>query len=265
MVGCEQAYHLAGFAAVWSKDPGLVYRLNVEGAWNVIRIAAKTGIRRVVVTSTAGILGPSEKDPVNESSPSPASFFTPYEESKFRLEQKLLLRTEKEPEVVIVNPTRVYGPGYLSDSNGVTNMIKLYVDGKWKFIPGNGNSSGNYVFVEDVVSGHLLAMEKGTPGERYVLGGENVSYNRFFQLIRELSGVKKRLYKLPLWIMLSVATVMKGVSVITGRPPMIVPSLVRKFNHNWIVSSLKASSELGYKPIDTISGIRMTIQWLNQS
>jgi farnesol dehydrogenase len=262
LAGCEQAYHTAAFAGVWAKDRDLVFRLNVDGALNVVESAGRQGIRRVVLTSTAGILGPSEKEALHESSPPPKSFFTDYEASKYMLEQKLLGRSEGNPEVVIVNPTRVYGPGYLSESNGVTRMIKQYVEGTWKFIPGNGQSSGNYVHVEDVVSGHLLAMEKGLPGERYILGGENISYLEFFACVREASGIRKRLFKIPLWIMLTAAGLMKFFSVLSGQPPLIVPNLVRKFNHNWIFSSEKARSDLGYRPMDANSGIRNTVQWI---
>ncbi len=265
MNGCSQAYHVAAFAGVWSKDPGLVYRLNVEGAINVIEVAGSSGINRVVVTSTAGILGPSEKDPMNEESPPPPSFFTLYEESKFQLEQALMGRIETNPEVVIVNPTRVYGPGFLSESNGVTKMIKQYIEGSWRLIPGNGESSGNYVFVEDVVTGHLLAMEKGKPGERYVLGGENISYNQLFQYTREASGVQKKLYKIPLWVMLITASIMAGISKITGKAPLIVPNLVRKFNHNWIVSSEKATRDLGYEPMGAREGISKTVTWVKSN
>ncbi len=265
MEGCDVAYHTAAFAGVWAKDPEMVHRLNVDGALKVIEAAGHQGVRRVVVTSTAGILGPSEKEAVHESSPAPPSFFTDYEASKFRLEQQLLGRTETDPEVVIVNPTRVYGPGYLSESNGVTKMIKQYVEGNWRLIPGDGNSLGNYVFVEDVVTGHLLAMKEGKPGERYVLGGENISYNQLFALVREASGVRKRLFKIPLWIMLAAAGLMKCVSKVTGRPPLIVPNLVRKFNHNWIVSSQKATDDLGYHPINARTGIKQTVQWIQYS
>jgi len=263
--GCEEAYHTAAFAGVWAKDPTLVYRLNVDGALNVIEAAGRQGIRRVVLTSTAGILGPSQKEAVHESSPAPASFFTEYEASKFQLEEKVLGRTGTNPEVVLVNPTRVYGPGYLSESNGVTKMIKQYMEGKWRLIPGNGKSSGNYVFVEDVVSGHLLAMKKGNPGERYVLGGENISYLQFFTYVREASGIRKKLFKVPLWIMLAAAGFMKGISILTGRPPLIVPRLVRKFNHNWIVSSHKAIRDLGYQPSNAQTGIQLTVQWIKNS
>jgi nucleoside-diphosphate-sugar epimerase len=263
--GCHQAYHTAAFAGVWAKDPAIIQQLNIEGALNVIKAADNCGIGRVVVTSTAGILGPSETEPLNENSPPPSSFFTQYEESKFQLEQILMKRIETNPEVVIVNPTRVYGPGFLSESNGVTKMIKQYVEGRWRLIPGNGESLGNYVFVEDVVTGHLLAMEKGTPGERYVLGGENISYNQLFQYTRQTSGVHKRLYKIPLWIMLSAAGIMKGISRITGQPPMVIPDLVRKFNHNWIVSSDKAIHHLGYCPMEALGGIEKTVHWIKSN
>ncbi|MDF1574511.1 MAG: SDR family oxidoreductase [Bacteroidales bacterium] len=265
MKGCGEAYHTAAFAGVWTKDPSLVYRLNVDGALAVIQEAGQQGIRRVVVTSTAGILGPSEKEAVHESSPAPTSFFTGYEASKFRLEEQLLGRTATDPEVVIVNPTRVYGPGYLSESNGVTKMIKQYVEGRWRLIPGNGKSLGNYVFVEDVVRGHLLAMQRGKNGERYVLGGENISYLQLFAFVREASGVRKKLFKVPLWLMLAAAGFMKVISVLTGRPPLIVPALVRKFNHNWIVSSAKAIRDLGYHPTEARTGIRQTVQWIKNS
>ena len=265
MKGCDVAYHTAAFAGVWSKDPSRVFSLNVDGALNVIEAARLSATRRVVLTSTAGILGPSENDPVNESTPPPTSFFTLYEESKFQLEQKLLGRKEGSPEVVIVNPTRVYGPGYLSESNGVSRMIKQYVEGSWRLIPGDGQSLGNYVHVEDVVNGHLLAMQKGLAGERYVLGGENISYLQLFEYTRLASGVKHRLFKVPLWLMLAVASLLKAISSLTGRPPLIVPNLVRKFSHNWIVSSQKAMQELGYQPRNAEEGIKQTVQWIQNT
>ena len=263
--GCETGYHTAAFASVWTRDPALVFKLNVDGALNVIEAARKAGTRRLVLTSTAGILGPSETDPVDESSPVPPSFFTLYEASKSQLEAKLLGNAGSVPEVVIVNPTRVYGPGYLSESNGVTRMIKQYLEGRWRLLPGNGRSSGNYVHVEDVVSGHLLAMQKGKAGERYVLGGENINYLQLFQFVRQFSGVRTKLYKVPLWLMLFTAHAMKALARLTGRPPLIVPDLVRKFSHNWIVSSRKAMTELGYEARPAREGIKQTIQWIKNS
>lgn len=265
MKGCDVAYHTAAFAGVWARDPGIIYRLNVEGTRNVFNAAAGQGIRRLVVTSTAGILGSSSGEALTEASPPPASFFTHYEESKYRMERMLLAPAMEGPEVVIVNPSRVFGPGNLSDSNGVTKMIKRYMEGKWRLIPGNGRRQGNYVFIGDVVDGHLLAMEKGTPGQRYILGGENITYDRLFELIRKLTGIDRKLFHVPLWLMLVSATGIRLHSMITGRPPLITLALVRKYSHDWIVSSEKARKELGYQPLTAEEGIRRTIEWLRLS
>ena len=261
MKGCEKAFHVAAFAGVWSKDPSSIFRLNVDGALNVVRAASNCGTRRVLITSTAGILGPSDTASVDEKTPAPSSFFTPYEASKSLMEKKLGELSSPHPEVLIVNPTRVYGPGVLSESNGVTRMIGQYLDGKWRLIPGDGCSSGNYVHVEDVVQGHLLAMEKGKPGERYVLGGENITYNQLFDLTREIGGVNFRLFHVPLWLMLTLASMMGLWTRLTGIAPLILPGLVKKFNHNWIVSSEKAIQELGYNPRSAQKGIADCIKW----
>jgi farnesol dehydrogenase len=262
MKGCSQAYHVAAYAAVWSKDPALFFRFNVDGTLNVLEAARLTGIDRIVVTSTAGILGPSEKEPVNENSPVPSSFFTLYEDSKYKMEQELKIFNNSIPEVVIVNPTRVYGPGFLSKSNGMSLMIKKYIAGSWRFIPGDGKRMGNYVYVEDVVSGHLLAMEKGKPGERYVLGGEDITYNQLFDFVRTSSGVSKRLFHIPVQLLFFAAGLFSILSKVTGKPPLIVPSWVRKLTHNWVVSSEKAIKELGYAPMNAKKGIDRTVQWL---
>lgn len=262
MKGCSQAYHVAAYAAVWSKDPSLFFQFNVNGTLNVLEAARLTGIDRVVLTSTAGILGPSEKEPVNENSPAPPSFFTLYEDSKHQMEQEIKKHSGTNPEVVLVNPTRVYGPGFLSKSNGMSLMIKKYIAGSWRFIPGDGKRMGNYVYVEDVVTGHLLAMEKGKSGERYVLGGEDISYNQLFDFVRTSSGVSKRLFHIPVQLLFLAAGLFSSLSKITGKPPLIVPSWVRKLTHNWLVSSEKAIKELGYSPMNAKEGIDHTVQWL---
>ncbi len=265
MAGCKQAYHVAAFAGVWSRDPDSIYRLNVDGTMNVLEVAGENGVRRVVVCSTAGVLGPSDSRSANEETPAPEKFFTPYEASKLKMEKRILEINRDLPEVVIVNPTRVYGPGYLSESNGVTRMILQYLRGKWHFIPGNGRSTGNYVYVEDVVTGHLLAMEKGKPGNRYILGGDHLTYDELFHLVQQASGKRYRLWHIPLWIMLTVSFTMLSWARLTGMQPLIVPGLVRKFNHHWMVSSEKAVKELGYHPLTASEGISQTIRWIHSN
>ena len=261
--GCSGIYHTAAFAKVWHKDPSAIYRLNIEGTMNVILAGIHAGAKRVVCTSTAGVLGPSGPGSVvDENSPQPENFFTDYEASKSILEKTLKTIQNSGIEIVIVNPTRVYGPGVLSDSNGVTRMMQKYAAGKWHIIPGNGKSIGNYVYVEDVVQGHLLAMENGRAGERYVLGGENLTYDELFGIMAELSGKKYLMFHLPVPIMEFAAGAMLLLAKVTGIPPLIIPGLVRKYYHNWNVSCTKAMRELNYQPVGFKTGAALTLEWL---
>jgi farnesol dehydrogenase len=136
------------------------------------------------------------------------------------------------------------------------------MEGKWHFLPGNGKSVGNYVFVDDVVNGHILALEKGISGERYILGGENVSYQEFFSLLAEITGKHYRLFRFPLSLMLISSGIMALFAGITGISPMITPGLVRKYNHHWKLTSDKARSQLGYNPLPLKEGLTATLRWL---
>jgi len=264
MAGCEQAYHTAAFAKVWDPDPSQIYRLNIEGTMNFISAGITCGVKKFVCTSTAGVFGPSgEKGFVDESSPKPQKYFIDYESSKAILEEILRTLSRSGSYVVIVNPTRVYGPGLLSESNGVTRMIKSYTEGRWHVIPGNGKSVGNYVHVEDVVSGHILAMEKGLSGENYILGGDNISYNDFFKELGSLSGKKQRMMHIPIALMMLLSNTMLLFAKLFGREPLITPPLVKKFVQHWNVSSSKAIAELGYRPRSIGSGLKSTLTWLN--
>jgi NAD+-dependent farnesol dehydrogenase len=261
--GCTQIYHAAAFAKVWDRDSSTVYRQNIEGTVNVIRAGIHSGVKKIVCTSTAGVLGNSQPgSSVDEFTPRPLKYFNDYESSKAILEEVLKTLSDNGAEIVMVNPTRVYGPGVLGDSNGTTRMIKSYIQGKWHVIPGDGNNIGNYVFVEDVVTGHLLAMEKGKPGERYVLGGENISYNTLFKQLVELTGKKYFLVHLPLSLLVMVSGIVLFFAKVSGLPPFIVPGIVRKLQRNTEVSSAKAEKELGYKPVDFKTGAALTIDWL---
>lgn len=261
--GCSQVYHTAAFARVWDKDPSLIYRQNIEGTMNVVRAGIISGVEKIVCTSTAGVLGPSRSDEmVDENTPCPLGYFIDYESSKMMMETILKTISLTGTEVVIVNPSRVYGPGILSESNGITRIILDYINGKWRIIPGDGKSIGNYVYVEDVVTGHIQAMEKGKSGERYVLGGTNMTFNELFGGLAELTGKRFFMVHLPLPIMQIISVIMLLIARISGRAPLIIPALVRKYNHNWNLSSAKAEKELNYRPVDFKTGAGITIDWL---
>ncbi|RLD68724.1 MAG: hypothetical protein DRI95_02130 [Bacteroidetes bacterium] len=262
MQNCEQVYHIAAFTDVWTKIPDLIYDLNVKATENVFKIALNLGIKKVVFTSTAGVFGPSINNIVTELTERTVDYFLEYERTKAIAEDFAKKYMQKELNVVIVNPTRVYGPGVLSKSNSVTIMIKSYIQGRWRVIPGDGKSVGNYVFIDDIVKGHIIAMEKGKPGERYILGGSNINYIDFFRIIKDISGKKHFMFKLPLVFMLAVSYFMMLLTKLFGVKPMITPALVKKFNYQWNVSSKKAEKELGHQITNFREGATKTIDWL---
>lgn len=266
MQNCGQVYHLAAYARVWSKDPADFYRLNVEATKNVLEAARKVGVKRIVFTSTAGVLGPSGKKPVKEDDARIGEVMNDYEATKTEAET-LCGQYVKDygMDIVIVNPPRVYGPGVESESNAVSKLIKLYLKGKWRIMPGDGKRTGSYVHVDDVVNGHILAMQKGRTGERYILGGENASYQEFFDTLGKITGRKLRLYNLPVPLMLLVGYAMMFRTKLTGKPPLVTPVWVKKYFYNWSLSSQKAQEELGYnyRPLD--EGLRQTVEWIKQN
>lgn len=263
IAGCDEVYHLAALASVWNKDSTMFDRLNVEGLQNVLECCINLNIRKVLFTSTAGVVGHSvDGKPVAEfTNPSPEPG-TLYEASKLKAEVVANHFVSRGLQVVIVNPSRVYGPGLLTESNGFTRLIKMYINGKWSIKPGSGGSIGNYVYIDDVIDGFLKAMKHAKPGERYLLGGENVSYTEFFSMIDELIGHRRKLYSVPLPIMVFFSYVQLGIAKTFGKHPFITPPFVKKYSKNWIVSSDKASRELEYSITPLKVGMQKTLTWL---
>jgi nucleoside-diphosphate-sugar epimerase len=264
MKSCHQVFHLEAFARVWAKNPETYFRVNVEGTKNVIETALDLSIKKMVITSTAGVLGPSNGKPQAENSIRYSDFFNEYESSKFIMENLIHEYLKQDIPIVLVNPSRVYGPGLLSAPNATTKIIKAYMKGKWHIIPGDGSKIGNYAFIDDVVNGHILAMEKGKSGEKFNLGGTNASYSDFFSLLAEVSGKKRRLVKAPVPLMVYFSGLMYVTTRIFGGSPLITPKWVKKYLHDWAISSEKAQRDLGYSITPLKKGIEKTIDWLEE-
>ncbi|MCS6795069.1 MAG: SDR family oxidoreductase [Raineya sp.] len=265
MQNCEQVYHLAAQAKVWDENPHSFYEMNVQGTLNIVQTAIKLGVKRAVLTSTAGVLGASLNGEITtENSPLRVPLSTEYEKTKAQAEAEVQKLLDKGLEIIIVNPTRVYGGGQRSQSNAVTMLLEKYAQGKWRILPGNGNKVGNYVYIDDVVQGHILAMEKGKNGERYILGGENVSYNELFALFAEITGKKRWLLPLPVAVMNGFAQLQMLKTRLTGSAPLITPAFVKKYLYDWRVSSRKAEQELGYTITPLKIGLQKTWQWLKE-
>ncbi len=264
--GCDTVFHMAAFAKPWSKDKSLPYRVNVTGTENVLRAAARAGVRRFVFTSSAAVIGPSPGvNPIDEDFPRTVPFFNEYEENKAVAEGIVRSFNRDGMECVIVNPPRVYGPGPVNESNAVTKMIRLYALGKWRIIPGDGTCVGNYVLVDDVVRGHILAAQKGKAGHRYILGGENLTFDRFFEVLAELTGRHRRMVRLPVGLMMAGAKLMEWQASVTGIPPMITAPWVKKYLNHWSLSNRNAMEDLGYNPASFKEGAGITLRWLMEN
>lgn len=260
--GCDGIFHTAAFTGIGARNHELIRQVIVDGTLNVIKAAIENGVKKIVITSTAGVLGPSGESPVTEETVRTSGYFIPYESAKAEAELKALGFAGKGIEVTVVSPTRVYGPGPLNKANSVTRIMKLYHEGKWRFNIGDGSSAGNYAFVDDVSEGHILAMEKGLNGEKYLLGGENVTYNEFFSLLAELTGKNLRLINIPVHVALAAARMSVIFSAITSKDPFMTPGHVKRYACNWNISSEKARQVLGYKITSLREGMEKTLAWL---
>jgi nucleoside-diphosphate-sugar epimerase len=141
-------------------------------------------------------------------------------------------------------------------------MIHLYLNGAWRLVLGDGNAVGNYAFVDDVVDGIYAAMEIGRNGQKYILGGENLSYNEFFDLVKNLSGKRYKLFKIPPSLAFGFSRFEELRARVTGSYPLITSGWVRMFLDNWECSSEKAERELGYIITPVEVAFQRTIDWI---
>ncbi|HTP13976.1 MAG TPA: SDR family oxidoreductase [Bacteroidota bacterium] len=264
MKGCTQVYHLAAYAKNWSRDKKVFYDMNVGGMKNVFEAAKSNGVERLVFTSTIVAFGPTKPGVIgDESMPRITQhYYTEYEETKSIAEAEALKYAASGFPVVIVNPTRVYGPGKLTEGNSVSLMIDQYDRGKVPVLLNKGVNIGNYVFVDDLVKGHILAMEKGKVGERYILGGENVSLAQVYRMVDEVSGKKHIQFSLPPSIAMIYANEERLKAEWLGLYPQITPGWVDTFLQDWVYSCAKAERELGYVITPFKEGVRQTYEWI---
>ena len=264
MEGCDRVFHLAAYAKNWAKNPKVFFEQNVGGMRNVFEAAVGLGVERLVFTSTIVAFGPTLPGVIGtENMPRITQrYFTEYEETKTTAEREALQFAARGFPVVIVNPTRVYGPGKLTEGNSVSLMIDMYDKGKVPVLLNGGKDIGNYALVDDLVRGHVLAMEKGKIGERYILGGENASLKRLFQLVDEVSGKKHFQMNLPPRIAYFYAGFEKKKAEWLGMYPQITPGWVETFLQDWVYSLEKAERELGYTITPLKEGVRITYEWL---
>jgi farnesol dehydrogenase len=263
MTGSTQVYHLAGYAKNWARSPQTYIDINVTGLRNVCELALELGVNRVVWTSTLLTFGPSRPGHVGDetSRRTTNEAMTQYEASKTAGQQVAEEFVARGLEVVTVNPTRVFGPGHFHEGNATSLVIDMYDRGKAPFIAG-GKKVGNWVFVEDVVQGLILAMERGRSGEKYLLGGENLSLKQLLQLVDKVSGRRHFQITVRRPAAMTYAWVLKKRAEWFGIHPQITPAWVRVFLTNWACTSAKAERELGYRFTPIEEAVRRTYEWI---
>ncbi|MBC7418365.1 MAG: NAD-dependent epimerase/dehydratase family protein [Pedobacter sp.] len=263
MADCKEVYHLAAMASVWNRDKKAFERVNITGLENVVVCAIKLNINNFLFTSTAGVVGDSKNgQPVSETSNSQPKLETLYERSKLKAEVLLKSYSSAEFRPIMVNPSRVYGPGLLTESNGFTRLLSMYINDKWKIKPAGGKSIGNYVFIDDVLNGMISAMQKAKPCQRYLFGGVDASYNEFFSTVNKITGVDRKLYNVPLSVLLAISHLQVLMAYCFNKQPLITPPFVRKYSKHWMVDSSKAKDELNYKITPLKVGLEKTLKWL---
>jgi len=211
----------------------------------------------VVHTSSILAVPPYRPAGVNGRSSRP----TAYESSKQAAETLVRRYVAGGGHAVIVRPTRVFGPGPLNDANGVTKMLSLYLNGRFRMLLADGDVQANYVFVDDVAEGILRAARRGRPGAAYFLGGENISLRGFLDMASRLSGVRRRTIRVPARVGLAVGRVSEWWGQLGGTPSL-TPEWIRIFLEDRRADISAARSELGYAPRSLAEGLRATLDWI---
>lgn len=265
MEGCVQVYHTAAMAKMWCHNPDDYHETNVTGTRNVLEAATKASVQKLVYTSTCGVWGPTIKHPMTETDPRITGFPIAYERTKYLAELEVQSFVKQGLPVVIVNPSRVYGEGPITDSNTVGKMVSGYLKGKWRFIPGNGEQVANYAFLDDVVAGHIAAMCKGIPGERYILGGHDISFNDFFKTLQRVSGKQLSMIRIPLKAIEIYSRLQWLKTRLTGFQPVFLPEFAERLKFDQKYSSNKALTHLGYQITPFAEGLSKTVNYLRES
>ena len=263
--GCRQVYHLAAYARIWASDPATFHRVNAGGTRHVLEAARRAAVRRAVVVSSIVTLGPTPPGAVADERAARASPpLTEYEASKLEVEREALAASGDGLEVVVVNPTRVYGPGKLTEANSVSRLVDLYSRGRLPFVLAGGRAVGNYAYVDDLVAGLVAAMERGRPGERYILGGENAPLRRVLDLVDQLAGRRHLRLPLPAALARAYAHLERFRAVRLGSHPLITPGWLETFLRDGAFSCAKAERELGYRITPLAEGLRRTWAWIER-
>ncbi|HKX06970.1 MAG TPA: hopanoid-associated sugar epimerase [Stellaceae bacterium] len=264
VAGCGALYHVAADYRLWVPDPQAMYRANVDGTRALMTAALAAGVERVVYTSSVAVLGlHADGTPSDETSPSTvADMVGPYKRSKFLAEAEVqqLIVTRMLP-AVIVNPSTPIGPRDIKP----TPTGRMIVEAASGRMPAFVDTGLNLVHVDDVARGHLLAGEQGRVGERYILGGENLSLAEILRRIAVVVGRAPPKVRLPLPVVWPVACVAEAWGRLTGREPLVTFDSLRMARKKMYFSAAKAERELGFRARPANEALADAIAWFRSA
>jgi dihydroflavonol-4-reductase len=264
--GCEVVFHVAADYRLWVRDPEEMYRSNVEGTRSLLEAARKQGVRRVVYTSSVATMGfhgtnghagggkvADEQSPVGI-----ADMIGHYKRSKFMAEQVAIEAARSGVDVVIVNPTTPIGERDIKP----TPTGRIVVDFLKRKFPAYVETGLNLVDASECARGHIQALEKGRSGERYILGGENLTLKQILDRLAAITGLPSPTVKLPYFFALAAGVVDETVTGrILGREPRATIDAVRMGRKMMFVSSAKAERELGWRTVPVDAALRRSVEW----
>ncbi|KAI3684740.1 hypothetical protein L6452_33966 [Arctium lappa] len=262
--GCRVIFHAAALVEPWLPDPSKFISVNVGGLKNVLRAYKEMDtIEKIIYTSSFFALGWTDGYVADESQiHSAKSFCTEYEKSK-AVADKIALEAAKEGvPIVAVYPGVIYGPGKVTAGNVVARLIVERFSGRLPGYIGHGNEKFSFSHVDDVVEGHISALDKGQPGERYLLTGENASFMQIFDMAATITNTKRPWLNIPLFVIEVYGWLSVLFSRITGTLPLISPPTVYVLKHEWAYSCEKAKRELDYNPRSLSEGLEEVLSWL---
>jgi len=257
--GIQRVYHVAADYRLWARDPREIYASNVTGTQNLLDASRRAGVERFVYTSTVATIAVPRGGalPNEETQASIGEMIGHYKRSKFEAEQSAFRAAKDGLPVVIVNPTTPVGPGDWKP----TPTGKIIVDFLNGRMPGYVDTGLNFVPVEDCARGHLLAADRGRVGERYILGGENLTLKQMLDLLASVSGRRAPRWKFPHVLAYAAGCIDTAVARLLGREPQIPLEGVRMSRHRMFADAAKAGRELGFAPGPVAAALARATAW----
>src|SRR2546421_8710898 len=264
MAGCDVVFHVAADYRLWVRDPAQMYRANVEGTQTILQAARKNRVRRVVYTSSVATMGFTVKNlPVDESSPvSLENMIGHYKRSKYMAEEVAIAAGRDGIDVVVVNPSTPVGEQDIKP----TPTGRIVVDFLKKKFPAYVDTGLNLVDVRECARGHVAALEKGRSGERYILGGENLTLKQILDKLAAITGLPSPRVRVPMALAMAAAVVDTAFTgYLRGGEPRATVDSVRMARKKMWASSAKAERELGFRLLPVDAALRRAVQWFTEN